>query len=209
MIIELPGFKGERNKHFINMKGLNDKSIIVDVGACEGDVIKELRGYKQTRRCKIFAIECNKKLAKNLRKQNLFNVEICEKALVGQDIEGDVLFYEGRRGTNWGSIAPALVSERWKDATDIYKVKTLKINDIFDEFGIDRIDYMKMDIEASEKMIIETMSEKTAEKIKQISTEIHWKNKHTRISKERIINQLEELGFKMKIEDRMEVFCER
>ena len=72
-MISLPGYDG-KDKHFVNIDRLDDDSIIVDVGACIGSVIKALRKYKQTTKCKIFAIECNKKLAEDLRKQNLFNV---------------------------------------------------------------------------------------------------------------------------------------
>lgn len=208
MMIVLPGYKNEKNRHFVNIDRLNDNSIIIDAGACEAGVIKTLRRYKQTAKCKIFAIECNKKLAKDLREQNLFNVEICEKALVGQNTEGDVLFFEGKRGPWWGSIKPALIKERWVDATDTYKVKTLKINDIFDEFGIDKIDYMKMDIEGSEKLILDTMSMETAKKIKQWSMEVHWPSPNAGIKMKETSKRLIELGFEMIHVGRVEIFCE-
>jgi FkbM family methyltransferase len=209
MIIELPNYKSERNKSFVNIDRLDDDSIIVDAGACEADIIKDLRTYKQAAKCKIFAIECNKKLAEDLRKQNLFNVEICERALVGQNVEGGVMFFEGKRGANWGSIEPALLSERWPGATDIYEVKTLRINDIFNEFSIDKIDYMKMDIEGSEKLLLETMSMETAKKIKQITMEVHWPNPNAGITMEWARERLIEFGFEIKHEEHAEIFCER
>lgn len=209
MIIELPGYREEKSKHFINMDGLNDNSIIVDAGACEGDVIKRLREYKQTRKCKIIAIECDRINLKVIKKQNFDNVEICKKALVGQNTDGPVKFFRCRRGPNWGSIEPANLPERWKDATESYYVETLKINDIFDEFGIDKIDYMKMDIEGSEKAIFDTISIEVAKKTKQLSVEIHWPNRGVGITMERAERRLEELGFEIKILDRVEIFCER
>jgi len=209
MIIELPDYEIKKNKSFVNIDRLDDDSIIVDAGACEAYIIKDLRRYKQAAKCKIFAIECNKKLAEELRKQNLFNVEICEKALVGQGIGGDVVFFEGVRGAEWGSIKLALLRERWPSATDTYEVKTLEINDIFNEFGIDKIDYMKMDVEACEKLILETMSMETAGKIKQISMEVHWITPNAQISMEWARDRLQEFGFEIKIEQHAEIFCER
>ena len=196
-------------KHFIRLNRLDDESIIVDVGACVGDVIKDLRKYRQTKRCKIFAIECDKKNLEYLKKQNFSNLEICEKALVGQDTEGPIKFFRSPRGPNWGSIEPARLSERWASAEDSYYVKALKINDIFDEFGIDKIDYMKVDIEGAEKLIFDTMSMETAGKIKLLSMEVHWKNPHARITMDWAKGRLIELGFEVKHMERVEIFCER
>ena len=209
MIITLPGYKEKKSKHFVNIDRLNDDSIIVDVGACIGDVTKRLRVHKQTAKCKIFAIECDRRNLEVIKKQNFYNVEICEKALVGQNIDGPVKFYRCPRGPNWGSIEPANITDRWKNAEDSYYVKTLKINDVFDEFGIDKIDYMKMDIEGSEKMIFDTMSMETAKKIKQISVEIHWPNKGVGITMQWAEKRFEELGFKVERKERTEMFCEQ
>jgi len=195
--------------HFVRLDKLNDESIIVDAGACLGETIRDLRGYEQTKKCKIFAIECNKKLAEDLRRQKLSNVEICEKALVGQNIDGDVTFFESGRGPRWGSIKPARLTKRWRSATDSYKVKTLKMNDIFNEFGIDKIDYIKMDIEACEQMIFNTMSMETAKKIKQLSVEIHWPKSRIGITMQWAEKRLKELGFEIKHKARVEIFCER
>lgn len=209
MIIELPGYREKKSKHFVNIDRLNDDSIIVDAGTCEGDVIKRLREHKQTSKCKIFAIECNRKLVEGLKGKNFFNVEIYEKALVGQNTKGDVVFFEGKRGPNWGSIKPANVISRWHDATDTYDVKTIKINNIFNDLGIEKIDYMKVDTEGSEKLIFKTMSMRTAKKIKQISVEVHWPNKGVGITMEWAKERLKQLGFEIKTEEHAEIFCER
>ena len=207
-IVTLHGYGG-KEKHFIRLDRLNGDSIIVDVGVCEGDVIKKLREHKQTSKCKIFAIECNKRLVEMLRKQNLFNVEICEKALVGQGIGEKVAFFEGARGSNWGSIAPSQLKERWATAIDSYDVETFEINNIFNELGIDKIDYMKMDIEGSEKLILETMSMEVAEKIKQMTIEVHWPNLQVGITMDWAKERLIELGFEIKVKKHAEIFCER
>lgn len=209
MLKILASHKDHFNKHFIDVSKLNDDSIIVDAGACVGEVIEGLRGYKQTSRCKIFAIEPDKLNIAELKKENFSNVEICEKALVGQNTEGPVKFFRHPRGSNWGSIELARLTERWEVAVDSYFVETLKINNIFDEFGIDKIDYMKMDVEASEKSIFDTMSIETARKIKQLSVEVHCKNPSAGIKMEWAKKRLAELEFKIKIIERIEFFCER
>ena len=206
----LPGYRDRKSKHFVNIDRLNDDSIIVDAGACEGDVFVRLREHKQTSKCKIFAIECDRINLEIIKKHSFFyNIEIIEKALVGQNIEGPVKFIRCKRGSNWGSIKPANITDRWKDAEDSYDVETLKINDIFNEFGIEKIDYMKMDIEGSEKMILETMSMETAKKIKQISVEVHWLNVGVGLTMKWAKERLNELGFEIKLEEHAEIFCER
>ena len=209
MIKILASHKDHFNKHFVDTSRLSDDSIIVDAGACVGEVIEGLRGYKQTSKCKIFAIECDKLNIAELKKKNFLNVEICEKALVGQNIEGPVKFFRHPRGSNWGSIELAHLTERWKVAVDSYYVETLKINDIFDEFGIDKIDYMKMDVEASEKSIFDTMSMETAGKIKQLSVEVHCKNPSAGIKMDWAQKRFRELDFVIKNVERIEIFCER
>ena len=97
MIVRLASHKDHFNKHIVNISRLNDDSIIVDVGACMGDVIGGLRQYKQTKKCKIFAIECDKLNIAELKKKDFFNVEICEKALVGQNTEGPIKFFRHPR----------------------------------------------------------------------------------------------------------------
>lgn len=209
MIVMLPEYGNKRNKHYVDIDKLNDDSIIIDVGACVGTVIEALREYKQTAKCKIIALECNKKLVEILRKQNFNNIEICEKALTGQNAGKYVTFFEGKRGPNWGSIESASLNERWEESPGKYKVKTLKINDIFDEFDIDKIDYMKMDIEGGEKLILDTMSTETAMKIKQWTMEVHWPNPYSGITMEGTESRLIDLGFKIVRKDRTEIFCER
>ena len=61
---------------FVDLDKLNDQSIIVEAGAALGVIIKELRNYEQTKRCRIFAIECNKDNIKRLKAQNFHNVTI-------------------------------------------------------------------------------------------------------------------------------------
>lgn len=208
MIIQL---KGNRHEfpylgHFVDLSRLGDDSIIVDAGASYGLTIKELRKFEQTKNCTIYAIEPHKKNVKDLKK--LKNVVVCNKALVGQEFGGEVLFGEVAGLQQWGYIAPSFEGKRRHGRPGSkYTVKTLKINDVFKEFNIPHIDYLKTDIEGSEKEVIETMSQETASKIKQWSFMIH---PTTPENKAYLREKLEKLGFEIyKEETYREVFCGR
>jgi len=91
----------------------------------------------------------------------------------------------------------------------IYSVETLRINDIFDELGIDKIDFMKVDIEGAEKIIFDAMSMETARKIKQITIEVSWPSPNAGITMDWAKKRFLELGFELIYVGRTEIFCER
>jgi hypothetical protein len=99
---------GESNNHCFDLSRLNDNSIIVDAGACQGSTTIGLRSYPQTAKCKIILIECNRTNIKWLNKMNLGNSQIVEKALCGEDIPDEVEFIEYYSKSNdyrgWGNI---------------------------------------------------------------------------------------------------------
>lgn len=194
-------------EHFVNLDKLNDQSIIVEAGAAWGFIIEKLRNREQTKECEIFAIECNKDNAKTLREKNFHNVTICEKALVGQDFGDSITFYQHLGLPRWGNIFKSTGQGHRKfKGIKKYKVKTLKINDIFSVLRIDKIDFLKMDIEGSEKGIMDTMSEEVASKIDQISVKDYFPFGLPHGYYERIF---ERLGFKIKIRKKNEIFGER
>lgn len=203
MVTETP------DRHFINLDGLNDRSIIVDAGAASGNSIKTFRRYSEINKCKIFAIECNRSLIGALKRRRFKNVTICEKALVGQGSGDDVIFYQHLGLPDYGNIyeRAAWRSKRKFKGIKEYKVKVLRINDIFDELNVDKIDYMKVDIEGSELEVIETMSEETASKIGQISMEFHHRSNNG--GRERLEGCIQSLGFKKVMNTKQEVFFER
>lgn len=197
-----------REDHFVNLRPLNDESIIVDIGACMGKTIESLRNYEQTKNCKIFAIECNKDHIRILREKKFHNVIICERAVVGQNSDKNVTFYQHLGMPSWGNIIrPRGASHRKFRGIKEYKVKTLKINDIFSFLGVGEIDFLKIDIEGSEKEVIETMSEETASKIKQIAIEFHFPLEgETRGCLE---ERIKSFGFKIIVNVKHEILFER
>jgi len=160
----------------IDLDRINDDSVIVDAGACIGRFIDAIRNYKEARNCRIIAIEPNRNLVKLLRGRGYLNVKIYEKAFVGQESEDKVLFHEILGLNGWGSIIRPRTWHPKCRGVDSYDVEALRINDIFNKFGIDKIDFLKLDIEGAEEAIFKTMTQKTASRIGQLSVEVHFKN---------------------------------
>ncbi len=193
--------------HFVDIDKLNDESIIIDAGAAWGDTIEDLRACGQTRLCRIIAFECHRDHIKTLKEQNFHNVTLCEKALVGQDSPDNVTFYQHFGLPGWGNLIKAYGKGHRKfRGIKTYDVEVLKINDLFDYLKIDKIDFLKMDIEGSEYGVLGTMSVAMASKIKQVSMEVHTV---LGVTNEYVEHHIERLGFEIKERKHCEVFFER
>jgi FkbM family methyltransferase len=83
-------------------------------------------------------------------------------------------------------------------SADTIEVECCTFEDIFERFGIDRIDYLKMDCEGAEYEILEHASRARLQQIKQISMEYH----HVPNYKiEDVASLLQGLGFKVRFGD--------
>ena len=184
--------------NYIDLRYINDDSIIVDAGACFGAFIEALREHPEASKSRVIALECDRANAEILRNKELPNVEIYEKALVGQKSPKNVLFYKYVGLPQWGSTIERKVRHKKLIKVVEYKVKALRINDILDDLGIQYIDLLKMDIEGGEMAVMETMTQKTALRIKQLSIEVHL---HPRQKTRPVFKKiLERLGYKARIE---------
>ncbi len=193
--------------HFVDIDKLNDESIIIDAGAAWGDTIEELRTCRQTKSCRIFALECHRDHIKTLEAKKFHNVIIYEKALVGQDSPDNVTFYQHLGLPGWGNLTKAYGKGHRKfKGIKTYEVEALRINDLFDYLKIDKVDFLKMDIEGSECGVLETMSREMASKIKQISVEVHVS---LGVRKEYVEYHMKRLGFEIKVRKKCEIYSER
>lgn len=159
--------------NYIDLRYINDDSIIVDAGACFGLFIEALREHPKASKCRVIAIECDMGNVDILKNKELPNVAICERALVGQKSPKSVMFYQYVGLPGWGSTIERNVRNKKLIKIREYKVKALRINDILDDLGIQYIDFLEMDIEGAEMSVLETMTRKTALRIKQLSVEVH------------------------------------
>ena len=200
--------------HYIDFKRLPSNPVIVDAGACFGKYVNMMK--KRIPECKVIAIECDKENLKVLKKEIPSDVIICEKALVGHRRENKLIYYQYLGLPYSGSVGyekTYIKKYRKYEGTIEYEVETLGINDIFSEFGIDRIDYLKMNIEGIERDILAAMTEETASRIGQISLSIHTRIRDDLDSSPLressgidMIERLRELGFKTEKVDRRLIY---
>lgn len=171
--------------HFINYEILPENSIIIDGGTCVGAFLDRLHRDLDTKNFKIIGFEpCRA----NLRRMACpscrpggppdeeLHTEISNRALVGEGGKRTVTFYEFDGLQEWGHIMGEALPRGFDNRTagsSEYKVKTTTLNKIFKEYDLPKIDYLKLDIEGAETAVVKTMSQETANKIFQISMEVH------------------------------------
>ena len=183
--------------NFVDMSHIGADSIIIDAGAFLGRFINALRENPEASKCTVIALEANRDNAVILKEKHLTNVKIYRRALVGQKTPKSVLFHQYIGLPGWGSTIDMHVRHKKCKEVRKYKIKALRINDIFDDLGLEYIDFLKMDIEGTEMEVLETMTQKTASRIKQLSAEIH---KHPLQESRPIFKKmLERLGYQAQI----------
>lgn len=188
--------------HKINFDILSQDSVIVDAGMCRGDFTKYLRRHKNTKLCRIIGLEACKRNFDVLRNKNFGNTDICHTALVGNNSPSIVTFYDYVDFGGRGSIFDRHNSDMYPNITKYKttKVKTIKIKDLLNTFGIDKIDYLKMDVEGAEHGILKTMDYKIAQKINQISVEVHPIPNDKNVKPLMfLIKKLQELGYSLEL----------
>lgn len=176
--------------HWVDLDKLDRFSVIVDAGACFGEFIDKIREQVN---CWILAIEPNPRSVPGLKEKQ---VEIMERALVGRNMPKEMTFYDypQRERGNLFNLYP--------NSSESYSVATTTLDDVFEKHNT--IDLLKLDIEGAEKDLIETMTQEDADRIVQISMEVH-KNCDINSLKEK----LEQLGYKVELLPRSELYATR
>jgi len=168
--------------HWVDLSKLDKDSVIVDAGACVGEFIEEIREHIN---CKIIAIEPDTRNFNILKEKNFKNVELINKALVGDDKGMFVTFY------SYSQNELGNISNKYPDSRDKFTVKTIKLKDL------PKMDYLKMDIEGEEEAVIQSITNK----INQMSIEIH------DMDIKKVISKLEEFGFKCEEMPHSEIYA--
>jgi FkbM family methyltransferase len=193
---------GNELNHIINLDKIDDDSIIVDAGANVGLFIESMRNYTNA---KIYAIECSPTCCAHIEDAAHSNIELIQKALVGE-LKGSVTFTEiegpptgdgYKKYHQWGNIF-GYHSTRFTTDTPVqvnqYEVETVTLNNLLEQYKWRQIDYLKMDVEGSEYEIIESLKASEATSIRQISLETHIPAKNSVL-----ISQLKSLGYKTEL----------
>lgn len=180
------------DNHFVDLNKIGRKSIIVDAGAGWGTFIRAFRKFNRDAR--FIAIEPCQSNIKELREKEFIDCELYSMALVGMGIPDRIIFTEVLGRKESGNILDIKCEDRFGTlGIKNYEIDTIKINNIFKILDIDRIDFLKMDIEGAEVEILKTMSQETASGIKQMSIEVH--TNQTGFTINVAIEALEKLGY--------------
>jgi len=155
---------------------------IIDVGANIGIVTDHMRPYAK----KIYAIEPSTEhfeaLAKNKEYNKWNNVELFKLALADRDGEMYLNMNLGNRTCH------SLVTD-WR-FNEGEKVKTMRFDTFMKENKIDKVDFVKFDVEGAEDMILRSEGFiNIVDKIKAIEVEFHYQ------TYPELIKHMEKLGF--------------
>lgn len=171
---------------------VNEDSVMVDVGFTNGDVYNELRKRFGGLIC---GIEPNPICTDSSEYRNL---KFSRKALVGNNHNDKIEFYQC--GSCAGGIMKDLYPSHYH-CDKVIEVETLKIKDLFTEFGIDHIDWFKLHTVGAEWEIMNDMSQDMADKIYQINVQNYYIQLKDDELPDRMNNRLRELGFRTSYPD--------
>jgi len=173
---------------YLDMMNVLDKEtknpVIVDVGANIGITVQYFREHAK----KVYAIEPATENFEALKKNKEFNkwddVELFKVAISHNVGEGELRLYSKNHTAN------SLVLRDEIDK-DFETVKTTTLNTFLTENKIEHVDFMKFDIEGSEKLVMMTDDfAEASKKIDNIMVEFHFSDFPEQI------NRMIELGYK-------------
>ncbi len=168
--------------HLVNLDILPDDAVVIDAGACEGNLIKDI--HERIGNPYIFALEPNKRNFESLLQTRPKDTIVLNVALVGEKEPKEMRFYEIHRFPEWGNVTGLYTNKK----NTQYMVETINLKDLLDTVPLETIHYLKMDIEGSEWDVVNDMTEEHANRIQQISMEIHSNGM-------KIKSKLERLGY--------------
>lgn len=123
--------------------------------------------------------------------------------------EADPVVYESllmNKGENWKTYNLAITDHRgmfeiglWPSLKEKALVKAIKLSDVFSLCKLDKIDFLKVDIEGSERSCFNTITDNELRKIDRVFVEWHnipgiTENSNTKIM-ESFINRINQAGF--------------
>jgi FkbM family methyltransferase len=174
------------------INGFEKFPVVVDLGAGTGELPQKiLEKYPSSR---IILVEPDPSLFQELKKKfaKQDNVETLEAA-IGKEKNNYGTFYLSK---NWqgNSLHKSLIAE--KDIQGGIAARIVTLEDIFLLFHLEKIDFLKVDIEGEEWNVFENFSKHDFERIQQISVEFHdFLDPSLRERSERCIKLLKEFGY--------------
>lgn len=100
------------------------------------------------------------------------------------------------KNSNWIVENTAIDSEqgeiliaKWPDYWDMQSINAITLDQFFEKHNIEKVDYMKVDIEGHERTAFENVSQKTWDKINKLFFEIHGFSDEERVNFIKFYNQ--------------------
>ncbi len=166
--------------------------VVVDIGAHIGGFA--VRAARLAHRGEVYAFEASSKnyamLTENRDLNNVNNLRIHNKAVSGQ--RGELKFYMPDDNGALGSLLQETDSP-------LEIVQSITLADIIAENHIERIDYLKMDVEGAEYDILLNCLAETLAKVRRIVMEYHGFEGHARSHLD-LVHLLEAQGFIVHVE---------
>lgn len=166
--------------------------IVVDIGAHVGYFT--LFAAKRATEGKVIAFEPSNEsfllLEKNIKINSYKNI-IPEKIAITK-IKGKQILYLNRENEISNTIY------KQKENLSEEKINTMTLQDIFEKYRLEKIDFLKMDCEGAEYEIIMNVPSSILNKIQKISMEIH--EEMVPYTKEVMIENLKKHGFNVEIQ---------
>lgn len=174
------------NGHHILKGSLNEKSVVVDLGANVGNFSREI---SQTFGCRVLAVEADPEVYERSYESALVQKLHCAIA----DFDGTIdLYLSSNPEAN--SI---MVQHSHIDAGRHVQVPAVRLDKLLADHGIQEIDLLKVDIEGAEISVLDSIPPGRYQCIRQINVEFHdfIEALHIGDDVRRIKEQLKELGF--------------
>jgi len=158
----VPGFSGE------------DVDLVIDLGANEG--FYTLKVKENNPHCRVIAVEPNplafEVLEKNVTSNGLTDVILVNKAVC--DREGTMPFQIVPHVSAIGARDLSLQQRPWlkQEMIRVVDVECMTLRHLFDEYGVDRVGVMKLDVEGMELDILKG-GETVLPRIERIVVECH------------------------------------
>lgn len=170
---------------------ITDNSIVIDIGANIG--IFSIKAAKSAKNVKVFSFEPFEEnfemLKKNVHLNSLQdNIRIVRKAVAGKPGELE-LFYQSQ---NSGIVS--MHQNKDNKSLKSFKVPAITLENIFKEYDIEECQFLKIDCEGAEEVILLNTPKDLFKRIKSIT--IEWHHTLNSISVEEFKNFLEERGYK-------------
>lgn len=185
---------------FIQKKVKKDAPVIVDIGANVGYAATFF--FSHFPKAHIISFEplpTNFDLLCKNQKQNLFlKWQIVPKA-IGRNNDKVLLYFQKKQGL---TPIPSIYADFDSQNQDCIEVEMISLPQVFQDFGLDKIDLLKLDCEGAEYEILYHTPQEYLNKIHCIVMETHHRNNENE-NKEALVNFLQNIGFQVETKKEM------